>query len=61
MSKGISVIAEKTGKMDKTVGRYVAKALFTTITNVNFDNVRLIAIIKEGLKLLKPTKRTVFV
>ena len=57
VSKGISVIAEKIGKVDKTVGRYVAKALFTTITNVNFDNERLIAIIKEGLKLREEIKK----
>ena len=50
-AKGISVVAEKAGTVDKEVGHYVAKALFTTITNVSFDDDRLIEIIKQGLTL----------
>jgi len=50
-AKGISVVAEKVGTIDKEVGHYVAKALFTTITNVSFDDDRLIDIIKQGLAL----------
>ena len=50
-AKGISVVAEKAGTVDKEVGHYVAKALFTTITNVSFDDDRLIDIIKQGLAL----------
>jgi len=49
--KGISVVAEKAGTVDKIVGHYVAKALFTTITNVSFDDDRLIDIIKQGLAI----------
>ncbi len=49
--KGISVVAEKAGTVDKEVGHYVAKALFTTITNVSFDDDRLIDIIKQGLAI----------
>jgi len=49
--KGISVVAEQAGMVDKEVGHYVAKALFTTITNVSFDDDRLIDIIKQGLSL----------
>ena len=49
--KGISVVAGKAKKNDKEVGHYVAKALFTTITNVNFDNATLLSIIKQGLAL----------
>ena len=49
--KGISVVAEQAGMVDKEVGHYVAKALFTTITNVSFDDDRLIDIIKQGLAL----------
>jgi len=49
--KGISVVAEKAGTVDKEVGHYVAKALFTTITNVSFDDERLVDIIKQGLAL----------
>jgi hydroxylamine reductase len=49
--KGISVVAEKAGTVDKEVGHYIAKALFTTITNVSFDDERLVDIIKQGLAL----------
>ena len=49
--KGISLVAEKAGTVDKKVGHYVAKALFVTVTNVSFDDGRLVDIIKEGLAL----------
>lgn len=49
--KGVSVVAQKAGTVDKDVAHYVVKALFTTITNVNFDDDRLIDVIKEGLAL----------
>ena len=49
--KGISVIADKTGEVDKEVGHYIMKALFTTITNVSFDDDRLVGLIQEGLTL----------
>ncbi|OQY44680.1 MAG: hydroxylamine reductase [Anaerolineaceae bacterium 4572_78] len=49
--KGISVVAEKAGKIDKEVSHYVTKSLFTTITNVNFDDDSLMNIIKQGLTL----------
>lgn len=44
--KGIGVIAQKAGaagiKVSNTVGPFVAQALFTTITNVNFNDKNLI-------------------
>lgn len=58
--KGLSVVAEeaeKQGKLDDSIGRFVCEALFATITNANFDNDRFFALIKEtiakrdGLKL----------
>jgi len=49
--KGISVVAQKAGTVDSEVGHYVVKSLFTTITNVSFDDDRLIDIIKQGLAL----------
>ena len=49
--KGISVVAEQAGTVDKEVGHYVTKALFTTITNASFDDDRLVDIIKQGLAL----------
>ncbi|MBN2514347.1 MAG: hydroxylamine reductase [Sedimentisphaerales bacterium] len=51
VTKGISVVAEKAGTVDQEVGHYVAKALFTTITNVSFDDDRLIDVIRQGLAL----------
>ena len=49
--KGLCVIAEKAGTLDKNTTDYVVKALFTTITNVNFDDDRLVDIIRQGLAL----------
>lgn len=51
--KGIAVYGEKAkelGILDKETGLFVAQALFTTITNANWDNDRFIAMIKEALK-----------
>ncbi len=50
-AKGISVAVEKAELSDKEVNHFIMKSLFTTITNVNFDNENLIGIIKQGLKL----------
>jgi hydroxylamine reductase len=53
--KGISLV---TGKEDYTrVGRFLVKALFTTITNANFDDQRIIALIREGLELRDELKQ----
>jgi len=49
--KGVAVVAEKAGTVNEDVGHYVVKALFTTITNVNFDNDHLVEIIRQGLTL----------
>ncbi len=49
--KGISVVALATGKVDSEVSHFVTKALFTTITNVSFDDDSLIGLIKQGLVL----------
>ena len=54
--KGISLLEEKAaaaGKEDMEVGRFISRALFATVTNVNFDDTKLIALIKEGLALKK--------
>ena len=50
-AKGISVVAEKAGEVDKETSHFITKALFTTVTNVNFDEDNLIGIIKQGLVL----------
>ncbi len=52
--KGIAIYGEKAkeiGKLDRKYGLFIAHALFATITNTNFDNDRLISLIREGLKL----------
>ena len=49
--KGISVLAEKAGTIDKDISLFVTKALFTTITNVNFDDESIIALIRQGLAI----------
>ena len=50
--KGVAVYAEKAkefGISDKKDGLFVAQALFNTITNANFDNDRIIDLIKKAL------------
>lgn len=52
--KGISIWLEKAkgfGLIDNKAGLFIAKSLFSTITNANFDNTRFIALIKEALKI----------
>jgi len=49
--KGIAVVAQEAGTVDREAGLFIAKALFTTITNVSFDNDRLIQTIREGIEL----------
>lgn len=52
--KGIALYAEELsnrGEIDNSVGRFVIRALFATITNANFDDDRMENLITEGLKL----------
>ena len=50
--KGIAVSAEKAEKnSDLEIGRFISEALFTTITNANFDSDKIEHIIRKGLKL----------
>jgi hydroxylamine reductase len=54
--KGIAVYGEHARQLGLSTGdngRFVAGALFATITNANFDNARLIALIKEALSRKK--------
>lgn len=51
--KGVAVYGEKLkefGISDKETGLFATQALFTTITNANWDNDRFAAIIREGLR-----------
>jgi hydroxylamine reductase len=62
--RGISVWAheaKKQGPLDDKYGKFITKALFATITNANFDNDRVIELIRAALKLreeLRTTSRT---
>ena len=50
--KGLAVYGEKACELDisnKDNGLFAAQALFTTITNANWDNDRFVALIKESL------------
>ncbi|MEA1948901.1 MAG: hydroxylamine reductase [Thermodesulfobacteriota bacterium] len=51
--RGIAVYGEKAeelGMSNKENGLFAAQALFTTITNANWDNDRFVAMVREGLK-----------
>lgn len=50
-TKGIGVVLKKADKFDREAAHFIAKALFTTITNVNFDEDRITDAIKEGLRI----------
>jgi hydroxylamine reductase len=52
VTQGIAIYAEKTGKpIDRRYGEFIIQALFSTITNANFDNDRISGLIEEGLHL----------
>jgi hydroxylamine reductase len=57
--KGIAIYTEKAkaaGALDGKYGRFTIEALFATITNVNFDNDRIIELMREALKLRNELK-----
>lgn len=51
--KGIAIYVEKAKEkdivVDKAIGSFVAHSIFVTITNANFDDQRIISLIREGL------------
>jgi len=54
LTKGISMYAHRAralGARDARVDRFVIEALFTTITNVNFDAGRLLGLIRTAVEL----------
>ncbi|HNS14058.1 MAG TPA: hydroxylamine reductase [Syntrophorhabdaceae bacterium] len=60
--KGISIYGEKLkemGTVDKDAARFICKALFTTITNVAWDDDVIIGRIKEGFKVRDAVKEKV--
>jgi hydroxylamine reductase len=60
--RGISVYGEKAaelGILDKNTGLFVCKNLFVTITNANFDDARITALITESLQVRDALKAAV--
>jgi len=52
--KGIAIYSEKLeelGTVDRNAAHFVCKALFTTITNVAWNDEVIVERIKEGLKI----------
>ena len=59
IAKGVSGYAHRAaqlGARDAEVDRFVVKALFTTVTNVNFDPKRLAAQIRQGVTTREAAK-----
>jgi hydroxylamine reductase len=59
--KGIGFYANalsKQGQTEGSVDRFTVEALFTTVTNVNFDEKRLEAVIAQGAAVLKKLRQT---
>ena len=52
--KGLSIVGlqkKAKGESDKNSGQFIMKALFVTITNANFDDARIVSLIKETIAL----------
>ena len=59
LTKGVSMYARRAGALgaqDAAVDKFVIESLFTTITNVNFDPVRLEQILREGVAVRNTAK-----
>ncbi|RLB73973.1 MAG: hydroxylamine reductase, partial [Deltaproteobacteria bacterium] len=60
--KGLSVVAaeaKKQGKLDNSIGLFIAQGLFATITNANFDNDRFVELIKQSISKRDALKLTI--
>ncbi len=58
-AKGVSnwaVAARRAGKATDEADLFVTEALFTTVTNVSFSEMRVMEIVKEGLEIKKRLK-----
>jgi hydroxylamine reductase len=58
-AKGIAMYADRAAKLgarDRHIDRFVIEALFTTVTNVNFDPVRLEALIAKAGQVIAQAK-----
>lgn len=60
--KGLSQVAvagRKAGVSDRDVNRYTCEAIFSTLTNVDFDPDRFVALIQQGVQLRGKLKSNV--
>ena len=60
VAKGVSIYANRlsaTGRVDHEAGVFVTEALFTTVTNVNFDPKRLQTILHKGAAVLNRVRK----
>jgi hydroxylamine reductase len=55
--KGISLVAEKKGKINDKTGNFIAKMLFVTITNVNFNADDMVKKIEEAVAFRDDLKK----
>ncbi len=50
--KGIALVVEASGQpVEKSVGQFLARAMFTTITNANFDTDRIVSLIMQAQQI----------
>ncbi len=57
VAKGIALCVEQAGELDKETTRFVMKSLFSTVTNVSFDDDKIIALIEQGLTIRDELKQ----
>jgi len=60
-TKGISMVAHRAGQLgatDREIDRFVIEALFTTVTNVDFDPERLKQLLDQAAEILEKAKTT---
>jgi len=61
--KGLSQAAlagRERGVVDSSVGRFISEAMFSTLTNVNFDASRIAGLVKDTVQLRDELKSRVF-
>lgn len=46
----VAVAAQKAGIRDPEINKYTCEAIFSTLTNVDFDSDRFVALIKQGIQ-----------
>lgn len=62
VTKGIAIYGQKANELGISIqeeGRFIGEALFSTITNANWDNNRFISLIEKGLKVREGLKEKI--